>query len=210
MEGLSSAIEGDSQLHGRPLGTHVGMIPSVQALFVQPRFELVGYLEVVLVREGNVRVAEKAHFRQRDQGSVTAVAVDCLHKLSRSEPCAAPDLGVVVVGDLLFYGIPMFMQDCIDGQYDKRLTDIPEGVDVLITHSPPFGVLDFSDQEPRRIHYGDTILMQKVLELKPRCHLFGHNHSAYGVDVRCGITFSNAAVLDNNYDLVRAPNLIVV
>lgn len=116
----------------------------------------------------------------------------------------------VVVGDLLFYGIPMFMQDCIDGQYDKRLTDIPEGVDVLITHSPPFGVLDFSDQEPRRIHYGDTILMQKVLELKPRCHLFGHNHSAYGVDVRCGITFSNAAVLDNNYDLVRAPNLIVV
>ena len=77
------------------------MIPSVQALFVQPGHELVGYLHVVLVREGNVRVAEKAHFRQRDQGSVTSVAVDCLHKLSRSELCAAPDFGVVVVGNLL-------------------------------------------------------------------------------------------------------------
>ena len=101
MEGLSSAIEGDGQLHGRPLGTHVGMIPSVQALFVQPGHELVGYLDVVLVREGNVRVAEKAHLGQGDQGGVTAMAVDCLYKLSRSEPCAAPDFGVVVVGNLL-------------------------------------------------------------------------------------------------------------
>lgn len=116
----------------------------------------------------------------------------------------------VVVGGLLFYGVPMFMQDCVDGQYDKRLADISDGVDVLITHNPPFGVLDFSDYGTGTVHYGDTILMQKILALRPRCHLFGHNHSICGIEVHSGITFSNAAVLDDNYEFVHAPNLIVV
>lgn len=115
----------------------------------------------------------------------------------------------VIVDGLTFYGVPMFMQDCVNGLYDRRLLDIPCGVDVLVTHQPPFGVMDFSDYGSDSAHHGDVILRRRVLNIKPRCHLFGHEHALYGLEEHCGVTFSNAAVLDDDYKLVHAPNLLV-
>lgn len=116
----------------------------------------------------------------------------------------------VSVGGLLFYGVPMFMQDCIDGRYDRLLAEIPAGVDVLVTHSPSLGVFDGSEPGVAASGCGDALLWRRVIELKPQCHLFGHYHGTCGVGVFCGTTFSNAAVLDNDYRLVRGPNLIVI
>lgn len=116
----------------------------------------------------------------------------------------------VIVGGLSFYGVPMFMQDCIDGRYDRLLADIPASVDVLVTHCPPLGVFDGSELDVPTAGCGDALLGRRVFELRPRCHLFGHYHGVCGAGVFYGTTFSNAAVLDNDYRLVRGPNLIVI
>jgi hypothetical protein len=53
---------------------------------------------------------------------------------------------------------------------------IPRGVDVLMTHSPPFGVGD----RDRVANYGCGKLLDHVLELSPAVHVFGHIHQGHG------------------------------
>ena len=65
--------------------------------------------------------------------------------------------------------------------------------------SPNRRVLDFDGG----IHYGANELLDKVCSIRPRLHLFGHIHAAYGEDERDGILFSNAALVDERYRLVR-------
>lgn len=77
--------------------------------------------------------------------------------------------------------------------------NIPPDTDVLVTHQPPYDILDLSDE----IHYGDPFLRQRVMQVHPRLHLFGHIHKAAGVEEWNGIVFSNGAVLDEVYDLAN-------
>lgn len=41
-----------------------------------------------------------------------------------------------------------------------------------------------------------------------RCHLFGHQHEANAMIAYNGIIFSNAAVLDNHYNLIANSRVI--
>ena len=69
---------------------------------------------------------------------------------------------------------------------------IPDDTDVLITHRPPFGILDlrFGKGEPA----GCELLLKRVQEIEPRVHLFGHIHGSYG-KVQIGRTlFVNACL----------------
>ena len=57
---------------------------------------------------------------------------------------------------------------------------IPEGLDILITHSPAHGVLDrFRGAH----HVGSKALRERMdrMEQLPRLHLVGHIHEGYGV-----------------------------
>ncbi|HEV3386654.1 MAG TPA: metallophosphatase domain-containing protein [Gemmata sp.] len=54
---------------------------------------------------------------------------------------------------------------------------IPIGVDVLITHGPPEGILD---RTIRGEAVGCRDLLARVYEVKPRLHVFGHIHEARG------------------------------
>lgn len=65
-----------------------------------------------------------------------------------------------------------------------------EKVDVLVTHSPPMGVLD---RTAKGHHIGCPVLRRRVFELKPTYHLFGHVHEGRGTHVEHGIAFVNAA-----------------
>ncbi len=79
---------------------------------------------------------------------------------------------------------------------------IPPNTDVLITHGPPFGILD-TVINGRNV--GDKDLLKKVLEIKPKVHVYGHIHEGYGVTKK-GITkFINACVLNESYELVNPP-----
>ncbi len=67
---------------------------------------------------------------------------------------------------------------------------IPSGLDILITHGPPRGILD-------RTHRGDAAgsasLLARVRAVKPRLHVFGHIHEAAGRTESDGILFLNAS-----------------
>ncbi len=76
---------------------------------------------------------------------------------------------------------------------------IPSDTDILITHGPPYGILD-------KCENGDVVgceeLLAKVLQINPRLHVFGHIHEAHGMEQRGKTTYVNAAVLNLRYMLV--------
>ena len=68
---------------------------------------------------------------------------------------------------------------------------IPDDTDILITHGPPAGILD----QPRRGGpVGCVDLLDRVQEVKPKLHLFGHIHEARGVLDTPDTLFVNASI----------------
>lgn len=112
----------------------------------------------------------------------------------------------VEIDGVKFYGVPMFMGDCVSDRQRRNINRIPAGIDVLITHSPAYGILDFDDN----INYGDEQILCKVMEIHPRLHLFGHIHAQHGVTTEHGITFSNGAIMNGDYTKLQTPNLLEI
>ena len=79
---------------------------------------------------------------------------------------------------------------------------IPNDLDILITHGPPEGILDFTI---RNESVGCIDLLNKIKETKPQLHVFGHIHEGYGNFNLFGIKFINASVLNENYLLTNSP-----
>ncbi|MDR2917067.1 MAG: metallophosphatase domain-containing protein [Tannerella sp.] len=113
--------------------------------------------------------------------------------------------GVTVEG-LNFYGLPLFMEDIMSGNYDEHLRKIPPDTDVLITHQPPYCILDSA----ANINYGDRGLLQAVLNIQPKYHLFGHIHDAYGIEKSRKTVFVNAAILNEKYEISNEAVLLDV
>ena len=59
----------------------------------------------------------------------------------------------------------------------QKFSLIPDDVDILVTHSPPFGMLDKTMYDD---YVGSNSLNYKLLELKLKLHIFGHVHESYG------------------------------
>ena len=81
---------------------------------------------------------------------------------------------------------------------------IPRGTDVLMTHSPPHGILDATAYH----RLGCEELTKRVAIVRPKLHVFGHIHEAYGQIEVDGTTFVNAAICDADYDAIRDPVVI--
>jgi Icc-related predicted phosphoesterase len=112
----------------------------------------------------------------------------------------------ITIESLKFWGIPFFFSDDISGEYINMIAQIPIDTDVLITHRPPLGILDNADNTS----FGCPGLLQKVLDICPRYHLFGHIHGAYGVIESEYITFVNASVVNQNYTQHNSPLLLML
>ncbi|CAL2042801.1 unnamed protein product [Caenorhabditis brenneri] len=66
---------------------------------------------------------------------------------------------------------------------------VPNDTDVLITHTPPLGYLDqFGDER-----WGCKDLLEKVEQVKPAYHIFGHVHERHGCQSNGDTYFINAA-----------------
>jgi len=86
---------------------------------------------------------------------------------------------------------------------------IPNDIDILITHGPPYGILDkVAHSYGRDPHVGCPKLLEKVQKIKPKVHLFGHIHEAYGQIEQDGITYVNASIMNLRYDQ-RHPNKVI-
>ena len=58
------------------------------------------------------------------------------------------------------------------------------------------------------ILYGSWELLGRVRVIHPRLHLFGHIHKSYGTTSDGVTVFSNAAIMDEGYDNLNAPNVL--
>lgn len=79
---------------------------------------------------------------------------------------------------------------------------IPPQTDMLITHGPAYGILDTVINGS---HTGDKDLLKKIGEIKPKVHICGHIHEAYGTHKGGATKFINASVLNESYELVNPP-----
>lgn len=79
-------------------------------------------------------------------------------------------------------------------------SNIPDDVDILITHSPPHGIGDVVSN----IHVGCADLFDRVRNLKNLfLHVFGHIHSSNGHFISEAVpnaNFCNAAICDERYE----------
>lgn len=75
----------------------------------------------------------------------------------------------------------------------EKWAQIPHGVDLLVTHGPPLGFGDGSDEPDRQSYhgYGCADLRARVLDVRPLLHVFGHMHMFRGVWISHGVTFIN-------------------
>lgn len=82
---------------------------------------------------------------------------------------------------------------------------IPSGIDLLLTHGPPHGVLDVTS---RGLRVGCEELSRALLRIRPRAHIFGHIHESYGQLQRDGIHYVNASSCNLQYQPVHPPIVI--
>ena len=108
--------------------------------------------------------------------------------------------GIEIEG-IKFYGISMFTEDCISDRQNRNYSNIPIDTDVLITHSPAFGILYFDDN----IHYGSKELLTRLSALNLRAHLFGHIHANHGITTIGNTIFSNGAIMNTDYTHLLKP-----
>ncbi len=80
----------------------------------------------------------------------------------------------------------------------KMWDNIPVDLDMLITHGPPHGILDWSIYD--KVHCGCEELIKAIYDKKPRFHVFGHIHNSGGMSkVEDGISFHNVAICNEEY-----------
>lgn len=106
------------------------------------------------------------------------------------------------------------------GQEMKEVWDkIPKDVDILITHGPPYGIMDkvftggttyHSARVPTYDSVGCEELRQRLYgeSIKPKLHIFGHIHEGYGTCQMLdfpGVTFVNASIMNEHYQPVNKP-----
>lgn len=108
--------------------------------------------------------------------------------------------GVSIMG-FNFYGIPgTLLKNWAFYRSESEMMDdlgkVPESTDVLLTHSPPFAVLDVFNQN---IHtgyesiYSEFFLTKRLSNV--RFHVFGHIHEGFGMkETPDGQVFHNASI----------------
>ena len=110
----------------------------------------------------------------------------------------------VTIEGITFYGSPhtprffdwAFMYDPPDSK--KIWEKIPHETNVLITHGPPYGVLDQCPNQQGVMESVGCPELLAAVQNRPaiQLHLFGHIHEGYGsIEHTCGRTSINASAI---------------
>ena len=111
----------------------------------------------------------------------------------------------VTIDGFKIYGSPFtprfynwaFMLD-YDYELTQKWSRIPDDTDVLVTHGPPHGKLDWSHYQ--KDHVGCHALRERIKEVRPMLHAFGHIHLDGGKAMEDAHTiYVNASVCDESY-----------
>jgi Icc-related predicted phosphoesterase len=131
-----------------------------------------------------------------------------------TEACYLEDEAITLEG-IRFYGSPWQPQFCNlafnlprnGAALAEKWARIPPDTDVLLTHTPPWGL---RDEARYGGHVGCERLRAAVDRLRPRYHLFGHIHEAAGLLHQNGSTFVNASSCGFTYQILNPPIVLEV
>ena len=119
-----------------------------------------------------------------------------------------------IIEGIKFYGSPWqpeFMNWAFNLQRDgidlmNKWAAIPDDTEILLTHGPPFGVLDMTLQGEQ---VGCEQLERRIKQLKYlQIHAFGHIHEAYGVEEINKVKYINACICNRSYQPMNKPIVI--
>jgi Icc-related predicted phosphoesterase len=130
------------------------------------------------------------------------------------------DSGLTYKG-LHFWGSPWtptffnwaFMLPRSGSEIAEKWKMIPDNTDVLITHGPPYGILDPGLQAD---NVGcEALARELTYRLQPQVHVFGHLHEGHGIRKPHGpddlqTTFVNASLLNDSYRPVYQPIVVEI
>lgn len=87
----------------------------------------------------------------------------------------------------------------------EKWAGLPDDIDILITHSPPLGHCDLTGG---RVHVGSESLKERVVQINPVLHAFGHIHEGHGYERSGSTLFVNSAICNNKYKPVFKPIVV--
>ena len=105
-------------------------------------------------------------------------------------------------------------------QAEQIFKKIPLETDILLTHGPSYGVLDFFDKDwldmnslgqkvPKKAGpIGNKTLGKYIDIVKPIMHVHGHCHCTSGIIHHKGVLRVNASMVNNSHDIINLPKLI--
>lgn len=96
---------------------------------------------------------------------------------------------------------------CSEDQLAQKWRFMPSDIDILVTHGPQYGLLDFV---PGAGNVGSVSLETKIHKLKPYIHICGHIHGGYGTAFSEHTNFYNVSVCDEEYNNSNKPTIIEV
>ncbi|MDT0675086.1 metallophosphatase domain-containing protein [Autumnicola musiva] len=85
----------------------------------------------------------------------------------------------------------------------KHWDKIPVNTNVLITHTPPYKIMDVLDNGE---HIGCEELRKKINDLHLKMHVYGHLHDSYGSVKAAECLYVNASCLDQKHRNINIPN----
>jgi len=144
------------------------------------------------------------YFEKNPEESIRQLIGEGIHYLETSS---------VTIDGVKFWGCPYTPRffdwafNADRGPYIKThyWDHIPDDTDVLITHGPPRGYLDQAAPHKKSEHLGCDDLLDAVLRVKPKVHVFGHIHGGYGYARFQETQFYNASIVDEAYKPVNKP-----
>jgi len=112
---------------------------------------------------------------------------------------------------LWFHGINPKCKAFTGSEQDlaNKYCKIPRDTDILITHTPPFGILDECSKGRVGSNELRSLILSRRRMPKLKLHVFGHIHEMGGCMFESSLCkFVNAAIMDENYDPVHEPRMI--
>lgn len=143
-----------------------------------------------------------------DKNEYQAQAIELLSDFTFLQDKAA------IIEGIKFYGSPWqpeFMDWAFNLQRDgidlmNKWAAIPDDTEILLTHGPPFGILDMTLQGEQ---VGCEQLARRIKQLKHlQIHAFGHIHEAYGVEEINQVKYINACTCNRSYQPINKPIVI--
>lgn len=97
-------------------------------------------------------------------------------------------------------------------ELDQKFSLIPNDIDILVTHCPPFGIFDQVKKSSYTNEYtGSMFLRCKSMNIPTKLHVFGHIHEHGGKMVDCIMTkFVNASLVNEHYQPVNKPVRVIL